>query len=189
MMVTRVSTSADERTVAEIKRISAAGLSATDLLLRAARALHRAMPFEAYSAATIDPASNLITQAFSERMDEGRPPQPASAAYFEHFYFQEGLDVTVGLVRQRRWATTISDLTQGRPELSLCYRDSLRPAGFADKLNAVFVDRQLWGDLKLYRGDDAGGFSAPEIVPSPASGADHREPVSRPQPCGQRPTR
>jgi hypothetical protein len=55
-----------ERTIAEVRRLSRAALEAPEFLQRVARALHRTVPFEIYSAATIDPASGLITHAFAE---------------------------------------------------------------------------------------------------------------------------
>nr|MBA2518087.1 hypothetical protein [Chloroflexia bacterium] len=162
-MVATVSSFVSERTVSEIQRLSAAGLEATELLGRTARALHRAVPFDLYAAATTDPASNLITEAFGGQPDAGYRRRPANVTYFERFYFQEGFDLTVSLLRQRRWAATLSELTHGDLDLSLCYRDALLPAGLGDKLLAIFVDRVLWGDVELYRGIDSPAFTPDQI--------------------------
>jgi DNA-binding CsgD family transcriptional regulator len=162
-MVTTLSSAVSERVVFEVQRLSVAGLEATELLSRAARALHRAVPFDLYSAATIDPASNLITQAFGGRPEAAYRHQPANVGYFDRFYFQEGFGYTTALLQERRWAATLSDLTEGHLDLSLCYRDSLKPAGLTDKLHAIFVDRVLWGDLELYRGTDRPQFSPEQV--------------------------
>ncbi len=162
-MVTTSASVREERAVAEIRRISHAGLTGTELMRRAARALHRAVPFEIYAAATIDPASNLITHAFAEAMDREGQVRPASPAWFEHFYFQEGFDQTVDMLRRGQWATTIEEETNGHPDWSLCYRDSMRPAGIEHKLHAIFVDRNLWGDIELYRPNGCPPFSAREL--------------------------
>lgn len=163
-MVTTVSSSmVSERVVSEVQRLSVAGLEATELLSRTARALQRAVPFDLYSAATTDPASNLITQAFGGQAGADYRRQPANVAYFNRFYFQEGFGLTTDMVQQRRWAATLSDLTDGDLERSLCYRDSLRPAGLRDKLHAVFVDRVLWGDVELYRGLDSPAFTPQQV--------------------------
>lgn len=163
-MVTTVSSSmVSERVVSEIQRLSVAGLEATELLSRTARALQRAVPFDHYAAATTDPASNLITQAFGGQPGADYRRRPANVAYFDRFYFQEGFGLTTDMVRQRRWAATLSDLTDGNLERSLCYRDALRPAGLRDKLHAVFVDRVLWGDVELYRGIDSPAFTPQQV--------------------------
>lgn len=154
----------EERTIAEVERLSHAGLPAVDLLRRAARAIHRSVPFEIYGAATIDPASSLITHAFVGQMDQrDERPRPVNPDWFQHFYFDEAYEQTVSLVRRRQWATTIVDETQGHLDSSLCYRESMRPAGIAHKAHAVFVDRNLWGDIEIYREVGAPGFTDREI--------------------------
>jgi hypothetical protein len=62
---------AQERAFAEVRRISSVGLDGAELLRRAARALRRAAPHDAYCASTVDPASNLITHGVTEGMGEG----------------------------------------------------------------------------------------------------------------------
>ncbi len=153
-----------ERTIAEVRRLSRAGLEAPEFLQRVARALHRTVPFEIYSAATIDPASGLITHAFAEQMYGGEEgPRPANPQWFQDFYFAETFDKTRELMRRKQWATTLDAETHGRPEWSLCYRESMRPAGIQHKAHAIFVDRQLWGDMELYRAIGSAAFSPREI--------------------------
>ncbi len=163
-MVTSLASHLEERTIAEVKRISHAGLAAPDLLRRVARALHRSVPFDCYGAATTDVASNLITQAFhgvmSGQEDQIRAVHPA---WFERVYFEEGLDQARGLARSGQVATTISEVTGGQPERSVGYRDIMQPAGLAHQAHAVFVDRGLWGDMELYRASGRSDFSSREL--------------------------
>jgi DNA-binding CsgD family transcriptional regulator len=155
----------DEHAIREVERLAHAGLPATDLLRRAARALARSVPFDVWSAATIDPASGLITDAVAEvwRAGDGEP-RPVNTAWFEHFYFEEALDRTAELVRSGLVATTIHEQTGGKLDLSLCYREAMKPNGVAHKLNAVFADRVLWGDLELYRSNGSPAFSERELA-------------------------
>lgn len=151
-------------TIAAVRRLSLAGLEAETLLRRVARVLHRAAPFEYYAAATIDPASNLITDGFAEPMNGSESARrPVSPIWFDRFYFAEGLDETTNLLRRRHWAATIGESTNGQLERSLCYTESMRPAGVADKVHAVFVDRGLWGDIELYREVGSPPFSPDEV--------------------------
>jgi DNA-binding CsgD family transcriptional regulator len=155
----------DAQAIDAVRRLSHAGLDSTTLLRRVARALHRAAPFELYSASTIDPASNLMTAAFAEPMNGGESElRPVNPVWFQQFYFEEGFEQTVGLLRRRQWATTIAEETGGKPDWSLCYRESMRPAGIDDKMHAVFVDRGLcWGDIELYQAVGSPAFTAEEV--------------------------
>jgi DNA-binding NarL/FixJ family response regulator len=162
--MTTITAVQEERAIAEVRRLSHAGLPASDLLRRVARVLHRVAPFDIYAAATIDPASNLITSGFAEVMGSADDrPRPVNPGWFDQFYFAEGFDQTIALLRRGRWATTIAEETNGHLERSLCYRESMRPAGIEHKLHVVFVDRRLWGDMELYREKSSPAFSPREI--------------------------
>jgi DNA-binding CsgD family transcriptional regulator len=89
--------------------------------------------------------------------------RPVNPKWFEQFYFEETFDKTRELVQRKQWATTLDAETNGRPDWSLCYRESMRPAGIEHKAHAVFVDRSLWGDMELYRTMGSPGFSAREV--------------------------
>lgn len=153
-----------DQALAAVRRWSMADLDAATFLCRAAHALYRVVPYDRYAAATIDPASNLITHAFAGAAGADNPHRSVNPDWFEHFYFAETLDQTLMLVGQRRWAATIGDVTAGGLDHSLCYREAMRPAGVADKLHAVFVNRGLWGDLELYRDNGGSRFSPEEVA-------------------------
>lgn len=154
----------EQRSIAEIRRLSTAGLAAPELLQRVARALHRTVPFEMYSAATIDPGSSLITHAFAGSVAGGaEKTRPANPKWFERFYFAEAFDQTLALVERGHVVTTILETTQGRLDSSLCYRESMQPAGIEHKAHVLFVDRNLWGDMELYRETGSPAFSLSEL--------------------------
>lgn len=162
-MGTNLTSMREERTISEIRRLSQAGLEAPQLLQRVGRALYRCVPFTFYSAATIDPASSLITHAFSEQLDGKEGARPVNPKWFEQFYFEELYGKTIELARRGTFATTIEAETDGHLEQSLCYRESMRPAGIEHKAHAIFVDRNLWGDMELYRGAGSPSFSPREV--------------------------
>jgi hypothetical protein len=68
VITTENRTRRDERIFSEIKRLSAANLEGPELLRRVAKRLSKAVPFEAYCASTVDPASRLITYGIAEGM-------------------------------------------------------------------------------------------------------------------------
>jgi DNA-binding CsgD family transcriptional regulator len=153
----------EERTISDIRRLSQAGLEAPELLQRVARALNRSVPFTFYSAATIDPASSLITHAFAEQLNGNEGVRPVSPKWFEQFYFEELYGKTIELARRGTFATTIEAETNGQLDSSFCYRESMQPAGIEHKAHAVFVDRNLWGDMELYREVGSSSFSPREV--------------------------
>jgi DNA-binding CsgD family transcriptional regulator len=163
-MVGRASSIVDERIVAEIKRLSHAGFDGTELLRRAIPALARRVPFDVYCATTTDPATNLITDALSERTD-GHPGSrsPAFGAYFEQVYFEHDLGLTLGMLQQRRAVATLAETTRGRLERSGRYRLHLRPRRLRHEAYATLVDRGLWGELHLTREDGRADFTAREL--------------------------
>lgn len=175
-MSTTMSSMREERTISDVRRICRAGLEATTLLQRVARALQRAIPFDIYSAATIDPASSLITSAFGELLSGAEGARPANPIWFEHFYFGETYEKTQDLLHRNQWATSLAIETRGKLDASFCYRESMQPAGIEHKAHVIFVDRNLWGDMELYRAAGEPAFSSEElallhrIAPDVASG-------------------
>ena len=99
-----------ERTFAEVKRLSLAGLEGPELLSRTAERLKLSVPFQAYCIARVDPATNLMT----DRVEGGYPSEEARAKA-EHVavrcYFEEGLDRTSSMLRERRPVQLLSEIT------------------------------------------------------------------------------
>lgn len=139
-----------ERAFEEVKRLSSAGLEGTELLSRVAERLRRAIPFDAYCASTVDPATNLITHGIADGFDEP-DDSDAGNVFFDRIYFEEDLDQLTAMLRERRPVQLLSETTGGRLERSLRYRELLKPQGFAYELGSAFIEGSLWGGMDLIR--------------------------------------
>ena len=162
MIATESTSHRNERVFAEIKRLSAADLDGPELLSRTAERLSDAIPFEAYCASTVDPASNLITHGIAA----GFPEDDAEAGnvFMDRIYFEEGLPQVASMLRERRPVQLLSEFTGGEPERSLRYRELLRPQGLGHELNGAFVDGSLWGSMDLMREAGAPDFDDGEVA-------------------------
>ncbi len=154
----------NERVFSEVKRLSSAGLDGPELLRRTAEKLRRSVPFEAYCASTVDPASNLITHGIAEGFGEGESEEDSGHVYLDRIYFEEDLPVMNEMLRQRRPVQLLSEATGGKLEASLRYRDLLRPLGFGYELGSAFVDGSLWGGMDLIRGSGDPDFRSGEAA-------------------------
>jgi DNA-binding CsgD family transcriptional regulator len=159
-MISNISTR-HERTFAEIKRLSSAGLEGTELLRRVAQRLGHSVPFDAYCASTTDPATNLIIHGIAEGFsdDDGE----AGNVFLDRVYFKEDLDQMISMVRHKRQVRLLSETTGGRLERSLRYREILRPQGFGHELGSAFLDGSLWGGMDLMREAGSRDFTAREV--------------------------
>jgi len=163
MITTQNKTSRNERAFSEIKRLSTANLEGPELLRRVAQRLGKAVPFEAYCASTVDPASRLITYGIAEGMD-GEEDAESGNAYLDRIYFEEDLPVMNEMLRRRRTVQLLSETTKGVLERSLRYRELLRPYGFGYELGGAFVDGNLWGGMDLIREEKDPDFDGAEAA-------------------------
>ena len=152
-----------ERTFSEIKRLSAANLEGPELLRRVAQKLSKAVPFEAYCASTVDPASRLITYGIAEGMG-GEQDDEFGNVYLDRIYFEEDLPVMNEMLRERRTVQLLSETTGGALERSLRYRELLKPHGFGYELGGAFVDGNLWGGMDLIREEGDPDFGGAETA-------------------------
>ena len=152
-----------ERTFSEIKRLSAANLEGPELLRRVAHRLSKAVPFEAYCASTVDPASRLITYGIAEGMG-GEQDDEFGNVYLDRIYFEEDLPVMNEMLRERRTVQLLSETTGGALERSLRYRELLKPHGFGYELGGAFVDGNLWGGMDLIREEGDPDFGGAETA-------------------------
>jgi DNA-binding CsgD family transcriptional regulator len=153
----------NERVFSEIKRLSLANLEGPELLHRTAERLCGAVPFEAYCASTVDPASHLITHGIAEGMG-GEEDSVAGNVFLERIYFEEDLPVMKEMLRDHRTVQLLSETTGGALERSLRYRELLRPFGFGYELGGAFVDGSLWGGMDLIRDSKDSDFSGGEVA-------------------------
>jgi len=151
-----------EKTFAEIKRISSAGLDGPELLRRVAEKLELAIPIETYGASTLDPATNLMTHFVGGGLDES-DCAAALEGWLDRVYFEEDLPRIASMLRERRPVALFSETTGGKLERSVRYRELLRPFGFAHELGGVFMDGGAWGRMDLVRGAGDPDFSDREV--------------------------
>src|ERR671921_63956 len=163
MTPTKNKTSRNERAFSEIKRLSSADLEGPELLRRTAQRLNKAVPFEAYCASTVDPASRLITYGIAEGMG-GEDDEESGNVYLDRIYFEEDLPVMNEMLRRRRTVQLLSETTQGTLERSLRYRELLKPYGFGYELGGAFVDGNLWGGMDLIREEGDPDFDGAEAA-------------------------
>jgi len=161
-MVWSIPSAREERAIAEIDRLSRAGLDGLDLLQRVTRALRPIVPFDAYCATTTDPGSNLITDAAAER-ESGSTGDSVFANYFERVYFEHDLGDTLTMLRERRTVSLLSEAIEHDRAQSGRYRLHLQPRHLGPEVYATFVDRGLWGELHLTREEGCPDFSSREV--------------------------
>ena len=151
----------DERTFAEVKRLSTAGLEGPELLRRVADRLRRSVPFEAFCASTVDPATNLITHGIAEGMGEEGGEE--GNIFLDHVYFEEDLPQFSRMAREGRRVALLSESTGGELDRSLRYRYLVKPFGFAHELGSIFMDGSAWGGMDMIRAHDSPDFTPREV--------------------------
>ena len=106
-----MSAAVNERAFSEVKRLCCAGLEGHELLHAVTGRLRRAVPFEAYCASTMDPASGLITHALAaETFGEKE-----AAIFFDHLYFEHDMSPFERMTQDRRPVELLSESTGGKP--------------------------------------------------------------------------
>ena len=144
----------EERTFSEVKRLCCAGLDGLALLDEVIDRLRRVVPFEAYCASTMDPASGLITHALAEEMGGA----DEAAIFLERLYFEHHQSVR-RMAGTQQSVALLSETTGGDLERSTRYLEYLRPLGLAYELSGVFTSGgYLWGSMDLIRESESPDF-------------------------------
>lgn len=143
-----MSTALEERTFSEVKRLCCAGLDGPALLGQVIERLRRVVPFEAYCASTLDPASGLVTRSLAEEMggvDE-------ATIFFERLYLEHDLDQFRRMAAGRQPVVLLSETAGSSLERSARYLELLRPLGLAYEMRCAFTSGgHLWGSMDLIR--------------------------------------
>lgn len=152
---------ANDRIFAEVKRLCLMGLDAATLRQRVAERLRGAVQFEGYVAFTMDPSSGLITDMLAEEMGGEREGRH----FLEHVCFEDDLLEFNWMVRNRLSVGLLSEVTEGKLERALRYRELIGPAGFGYEMRGAFATgTQLWGGLCLSREKGRPDFEAREVA-------------------------
>jgi DNA-binding CsgD family transcriptional regulator len=155
------STTLNERAFAEAKRLCYTGLDAPALLHEVAGRLRRVVPFETYCATSNDPLSGLLTRV----AHDGVLGEKEQRTYLADVFFEEDLDEQRRMVRNRFPAALLSDVTGGRLEHALRYREITGPIGLGYELLGVCsLGREQWGGINLIRERGAPDFDAREMA-------------------------
>jgi DNA-binding CsgD family transcriptional regulator len=155
------STALRERSFAETKRLCYAGLDAPTLLHEVAERLRRVVPFETYCATSNDPLSGLLTHV----AHDGVLGEKEQRTYLADVFFEEDLDEQRRMVRNRFPVALLSDVTGGRLEHALRYREITGPIGLGYELLGVCsLGREQWGGINLIRERGDPDFDAREMA-------------------------
>ena len=149
----------EERAFSEVKRLCCAGRpDGPTLLAEVIESLRRVVPFEAYCASTLDPASGLITRSLAEEMGGA----DEAAIFFERLYFEHDRSVRQ-MANLQHPVVLLSEITDGALERSARYLELLRPLGLAHEMRGVFASGgYLWGSMDLIRGSGSPDFKPRE---------------------------
>ena len=155
------STALRERSFAEAKRLCYAGLDAPTLLHEVAGRLRRVVPFEAYCATSNDPLSGLLTHV----AHDGVLGEKEQRTYLADVFFEEDLDEQRRMVRNRFPVALLSDVTGGKIERALRYREITGPLGLGYELLGVCsLGWEQWGGINLIRERGDPDFDAREMA-------------------------
>jgi DNA-binding CsgD family transcriptional regulator len=152
-----------DRVFAEVKRLCNAGLSETALLREAPERVRQAVPAEACCFSATDPSSGLMTRAFVE----GMGGEKGARVFFQRVYLEE--DVHGFHVMSSSWikrpVALLSEVTGGKLERSLRYREHTGPLGLHHELRgACSVGKERWGGLDLTRERGRSDFHDQEVA-------------------------
>ena len=148
----------EERIFSEVKRLCCAELDGLALLDEVIERLRRVVPFEAYCASTLDPASGLITHALAKEMGGA----DEAAIFFERLYFEHHQSVR-RMADIHQSVALLSESTGGDLERSARYLEYLRPLGLAYEMRGAFTSGgYLWGSMDLVRESGSPDFKPRE---------------------------
>ncbi|HSK86474.1 MAG TPA: helix-turn-helix transcriptional regulator [Rubrobacter sp.] len=156
-----MSTSMEERTFREIKRLCYMGLDANALGRRVAARLRRAVPFDVYGVSVLDPLSGLPTDfVYSEEMADERE----AVFYMRHIYFDDDVTDIMWLAREQIGAMTLAEATRGKLERALRHREVNVHKGLANEMRCAFsAGGELWGGICVIRERGAKDFEEREV--------------------------
>ena len=141
-----------------IVRLSHAGLDARALRVAVLAELRKAIPLDAFWAATVDPTTLLFTGSVIDGI-----PEYATPAFLANEFLADDANTFVTLARGLTPVMSLYEATGGDLGKSARYRDILTPLGYGDELRAaVLSDGACWGVLCLHRSAGDAPFSAVE---------------------------
>ncbi|MGA8988553.1 helix-turn-helix transcriptional regulator [Aeromicrobium sp.] len=132
------------RLAAAVERIVAAGADDRAMRAQVLGAIERFVPFDAYAFLLTDPSSTVGCSPVADVPDLASLPALIRLKYLTSTNRWTGLP--------SRGCATLQQVTNGRPEASLLWREHLSGLGIHDVFSGVYADRfGCWGFLDLWR--------------------------------------
>jgi len=108
-----------------------------------------------------DPSSGLVTRAVLSDAGYGEVARHA----LERVQFEDEVTPFGWMVKRRLAALSLSEITGGKPERALRYREVMVPLGVEHELRGVFaLDGELWGSISAMREPASPDFDAREVA-------------------------
>jgi DNA-binding CsgD family transcriptional regulator len=149
----------------EIVLLGGRGLPRDEYFAELAPRLRRVIDNDASCWHTLDPHTRLLTSdAPAELIERGIYTAETAAAAGELLVRSEYLvpdsNTFAELAARRVPVGILAQVTRGRPERSVRYRDLLEPSGIPHELRAAFVIRgRVWGAVHIARREQSGAFT------------------------------
>jgi DNA-binding CsgD family transcriptional regulator len=157
-----------ERLVQDVARLGARGLPREEYYAEVTARLRRVIPSAATCWHTMDPQTLLLTSDSSADLVSSGvltsdTVKAAGAGIVASEYLAKDLNSFATLARRRVPVGTLSQVSGGRPERSIRYREVLAPAGIPHELRAAFVSRRrCWGAVHIARREGQPDFNVEE---------------------------
>lgn len=149
----------------EVQRLCYAGLDEEALLREAAERTRRAVPLELYCMHAHDPSSGLTTRGVFSADPGNTLVQEVARVALERVQFEDEVTPFGWMAKRRIAALSLSEVTGGKLERALRYRELMVPLGVEHEVRGVFaLDGELWGSIAAMREPGSPDFDAREIA-------------------------
>ena len=155
-----MATRAPEAIRNELIRLAHEGFGVQEFARRAARILHRAVPFDGVAIVACDPATALPIDKWVENSVTGSD----GLRLMDIELHEADVNKVSDLALSGRRAASMSEATGGRLDRSVRYRELMRPRGFGDELRAACMGRsRMWGVIVMHRDLGSRNFEPREV--------------------------
>jgi DNA-binding CsgD family transcriptional regulator len=149
-----------ERGIAELRRLSTAGMSLDEFRAASLRRLRAFVTVDAAFYATVDHATMLMTSAISEE-----PLAGAAAQFLDNEYGVDDVNKFTAVADSAGRIGSLDQATNGDRSASPRYRDLMAPMGLGDEVRlALFSRGRCWGVMCVHREHCARGFDDTELA-------------------------
>lgn len=141
----------------ELIRLCHTGYDSHTLRSELLKHLRKIVPFDIAYFSTMDPASQLVTNAVIVE----EPPSWMMPVFVENEFLQNDFNKFSDMIRTRQTVGVLGEATKHHPYQSPRYLNMMVPMAMEDELRAVFVTEGIcWGTLCLHRQQSSTGYTA-----------------------------